>query len=237
MGPDLPGALVLSEHNPGPIVVDAQIKDPLVSSGPEPILSQPSDVQQPPSLGPYSPYYSLMFYSIIFLESCIFPIPPDPFFIVQALKNSKKVWGLAALCTIISTLGGCMTYGIGFWFYDHWGSVVVPLFGGEQVCLNVQGFMQRWGAWAIIAKGFSPVPYKLMALIAGVTQFSFLTFFATSLLARGIRFGLLAMVIHRYQKQAQKILNRYQHWIKHGFFIILIAGSVLAFLIHFIKIH
>lgn len=229
--------LVLSEHNPGPIVVDAQIKAPLISSGPESVLSQPSDVHQPSSLPTHWPYYSLMFYSIIFLESCIFPIPPDPFFMVQALKNPKKVWILAAVCTLLSTLGGCVTYGIGFWFYDHWGSVVVPLFGGEQVFLNVKGFMQHWGAWAIIAKGFTPVPYKVMALISGVTHFSFLTFFATSLLARGIRFGLLATVIHRYQEQAQKILNRYQHWIKHGFFIILVAGAVFAFLIKFIKTH
>jgi membrane protein YqaA with SNARE-associated domain len=228
--PDLPGDLVLSDHNPGEIM-NVQTKDSLIL----PESSQPFSVSAP--LATDSPYYSLVFYSIIFLESCIFPIPPDPFFIVHALKNPKKVWALAALCALLSTLGGCLTYGIGFWFYDHWGSVVVPLFGGEQVFSNVQRFMQCWGAWAIIAKGFSPVPYKVMALISGVTQFSFLTFFATSLLARGIRFGLLAMVIHRYQEQAQKILNRYQHVIKRGFFIILISGSVLAFLIKFIKMH
>ncbi|MBM3631959.1 MAG: DedA family protein [Alphaproteobacteria bacterium] len=213
----------MSEHNPGQIVMDGQTKDPLISL----------ESSQPASLLP--PYYSLMFYCIIFLESCIFPIPPDPFFIIQALKNSKKIWFLAAVCTIISTMGGCVAYGIGFWFYDHWGSVVIPLLGGEQVFFSVQGFMQRWGSWAIIAKGFSPVPYKIMALISGITHFSFLTFFATSLLARGIRFGLLAMVLHRYQEQAQKILNRYQNWMKRGFFILLISGFVLVFLIQCIK--
>ncbi len=237
MGRDLPGDAVLSDHNTGPIAIHAQTKEPLISSGLESALSQPSGVHQTPSLPPYSPYYSLVFYSIIFLESCIFPIPPDPFFMVQALKKPKKVWAMAAMCTILSTLGGCMTYGIGFWFYDHWGSVMVPLFGGEHVFSNVQGFMQRWGAWAIIAKGFSPVPYKVMALISGVTQFSFLTFFATSLLARGIRFSFLAFIIARYQEQAQKILNRYQHWMKRGFFILLIAGFVLAFLTKLIKTH
>ena len=199
------------------------------------VLSQSPDVEHPPSLSPRASYYSPMFYSIIFLESCIFPIPPDPFFIVQALKNPKKIWFLAALCTILSTMGGCVTYGIGFWFYDQWGSVVVPLFGGEEVFFSVQGFMQRWGAWAIIAKGFSPVPYKVMALICGVTQFSFITFLATSLLARGIRFGILAVVIHRYQEQAQRILNRYQNRIKRVFLMILISGFVLTFLIKCIK--
>ncbi len=236
MGLGLLGDLVLSDHNPGPHCVDAQKNDRLICNSLESVLPQMSDVHQPPSRS-YGFYYSLLFYTMIILESCVFPIPPDPFFIVQALKKPKKVWTLATLCAILSTLGGCITYGIGFWFYDRWGAAVLPLFGGEQVFLTVQELMQRWGAWAIIAKGFSPVPYKLMALISGVTQFSFLTFFATSLLARGIRFGILAVIIHRYQEQAQKILNRYQHWIKHGFFMIMIVGCFLAFLIKILKTH
>ena len=154
---------------------------------------------------------------IVILESCIFPIPPDPFFIVKALKNPKKVWLLAGICTVLSTLGGCITYAIGLWFYQHWGSFLLQMCGGECVFLNVKTFMHRWGALAIIAKGFTPVPYKVMALISGVTQFSFLTFFVTSLVARGIRFSLLALFVHRYHDRAEKILNRYRHWLKRFF--------------------
>jgi membrane protein YqaA with SNARE-associated domain len=155
------------------------------------------------------------FYTIIVLESCIFPIPPDPFFILHGLKNPKKIWKLALICTVLSTLGGCIMYGAGFLCYKRFGPFLVMVCGGEEAFLKVEAFMHEWGAWAIIAKGFTPVPYKLMALVSGITRFSLPMFAATSCIARSMRFLTLAFFIHRYQDQANRILDKYRPWIRY----------------------
>ena len=225
---DLLGGPVLSELKNVGITpsLEGETEPPLSHSPSSFPMASPSNLV---SSEPLHRIHSVVFYGIILLESCIFPIPPDPFFIVRALKNPKKVWALAALCTLLSTFGGCITYAIGLWFYDHWGPFLLGLCGGEKVFLTIQSFMHVWGAWAIVAKGFTPVPYKVIALISGVTHFSFPTFVLTSLVARGIRFNLLALFVHKYHERAKKILDQHQYWAMRILALVLAAGCGILF--------
>lgn len=164
------------------------------------------------------PPYGLWFYGMVFLESCVLPLPPDPFFILYALKTPKKVWSMALKCTTVSTLGGCLMYGVGFWFYEHYASFFMEMCGGEANFSKVRNFMDHWGGWALLAKSFTPVPYKLMALISGITHFSFGVFAATSLMARAVRFFGVAFFVHRYHHHAQRILDRYSHLMRYALY-------------------
>ena len=170
---------------------------------------------------------NLWFYTMIVLESCIFPIPPDPFFMVKGLNNIKNVWKLALICTCLSTLGGCAMYWIGAWCYDHFTTNVISMCGGQQSFLTIQHLIAKWGPLAILGKTISPIPYKLLALVSGISQLSLTIFTITSFATRGIRFFALAGLIHRYQEHAQRVSKQYQSWIRYGGYALVILGLVV----------
>ena len=182
----------------------------------------------PPITTPYKPYKKwlakIWFYGMIFLESIIFPIPADPFFIIQCLKNPDKIWKMGLLSTLFSVLGGITMYASGLFLYAHFAPFLINVCSGEGTFLKVHHFMQNWGAWAITFKTFLPIPYKVMALVSGVTELPIALFIASSLMGRGLRFFSLCFLVHRYHAQANALLARYQSWIQSiGYTAILCA--------------
>jgi membrane protein YqaA with SNARE-associated domain len=170
----------------------------------------------------------LWFYGMIFLESIIFPIPVDPFLAIQSLKHPTRIWRIALWSTGFSSLGGLTMYVIGLWFYGHFSPFLMKLCGGEAVFLKVQDFMQSWGVWAIAFKTFLPIPYKIMAVVAGMTQIPVVLFILASLLGRGLKFFSICFLVHRYHAKANAILARHLSWIHYiGYAVILVGILVL----------
>lgn len=126
-----------------------------------------------------------------FAESSFFPIPPDVMLAPMALACRERAWHYAILTTVASVAGGAAGYLIGYFAFD----LVEPLMhraGYWERYQRVHAWFENWGFWAIFLAGFSPVPYKLFTISAGVIAMNFPLFMLASLVGRGARFFLVA---------------------------------------------
>jgi membrane protein YqaA with SNARE-associated domain len=146
-----------------------------------------------------------------FAESSFFPIPPDVMLAPMSLARPERAWHFAALTTLASVLGGIAGYFIGVFFFD----LVEPLlhqWGYWDRFLQVQEWFTEWGFWAIFLAGFSPIPYKLFTISAGVISMSFFPFVLASAIGRGARFfmvaGLMVWGGERMEKAVRKYIDR-----------------------------
>jgi membrane protein YqaA with SNARE-associated domain len=135
---------------------------------------------------------------VSFAESSFFPVPPDALLVPMALARPDRALRYALLCTVASVLGGALGYYIG---YQLWDQVAAPLIRFYHYEAAADAFVQRfrdWGLWVILIKGLTPIPYKIVTIASGAAHFPFLTFMAASLVTRGLRFYLLALLLRRY---------------------------------------
>lgn len=128
---------------------------------------------------------------VSFLESSIFPVPPDAMLIPMVLARPQRAWILAAICTVASVVGGVLGYGIGYFFAD-WVRGAVESIGWGDKFNDFSNLYARYGALVILLKGLTPFPYKIVTIASGILKFSFPIFMATSIITRGARFFLVA---------------------------------------------
>jgi membrane protein YqaA with SNARE-associated domain len=133
---------------------------------------------------------------IAFIESSIFPIPPDVMLIPMALRQRLKAWTYAAICTIGSVLGGLAGYAIGFYMLEYIGQPVLRLYGLEGKWAQLAGWFADWGVWVLLIKGPTPFPYKVLTIFAGAAHMNLAAFVLASLLSRALRFYLVAGLIY-----------------------------------------
>lgn len=162
-----------------------------------------------------------------FAESSFFPIPPDVMLAPMVLAQRRRAWFYAGLTTLASVLGGIAGYLIGVFAFDY----VEPLIRGAGYWDNyerVRGWFETWGFWAIFLAGFSPIPYKLFTIAAGVIAMSFPSFVLASLIGRGGRFFLVAGVIYLGGEAMERILRRY---IDALGWIVVVLAVILYFVV------
>lgn len=126
-----------------------------------------------------------------FAESSFFPIPPDVMLAPMSLARPEKAWHYALLTTLASVIGGVVGYSIGLFAFEY----IEPLLreaGYWEGYLRARNWFDSWGFWAIFLAGFSPIPYKIFTISAGVISMSFLPFVIASMIGRGTRFFLVA---------------------------------------------
>jgi membrane protein YqaA with SNARE-associated domain len=174
------------------------------------------------------PYATWLMGFVSFVESSFFPIPPDVMLIPMSLARPDRAWFYATVCTITSVAGGVLGYLIGAWLYDSVGIWVMHLYGLDK---KVEGFRESyayWGTWVILIKGVTPIPYKLVTIVSGFAGYNLLMFILLSIVARGMRFYLLAFLLNRYGMQARAIIEeRLEFWAILGA-IVLVAGIIAA---------
>lgn len=130
-----------------------------------------------------------------FAEASVFPIPTDIMLIPMALADRKRAWLLGAWCTLWSVLGGIAGYAIGAFLYESLGEWLVRIYHMGSGMAQFQAWYDEYGAWIILLKGLSPVPYKLVTITSGFAHYSFLSFVILSIITRGGRFMLIAGLI------------------------------------------
>ena len=143
-----------------------------------------------------------------FTEAFIFPIPPDPFLIALILVNREKFLLYISLCTTFSILGGITGYYIGFIFWEELGIHIT-----EHLALtdHVNAFKELYntnGALAVFVAGVSPIPYKLVTLLSGISGMNFLYFCIFSTLSRGMRFFLVGLLVYYFGNWAKKFVEK-----------------------------
>jgi membrane protein YqaA with SNARE-associated domain len=171
---------------------------------------------------------TLSLFGISFIESSVFPIPPDVLLIVMCVADRKKAFFYAAVCTIASVLGGIFAYGIGYFLYDTIGHKIVEFYHYEEQFKNFQGLYNEWGGWIVLAGGFTPIPYKLITIASGVAQMNIMLFTVISILGRGARFFLVAALIWKYGEKVRYIIEKYMGILTIVFFVMLIGGFYLV---------
>ena len=167
--------------------------------------------------------------AVSFAESSIFPIPPDTMLIPMSLARPDKAWHYATVCTVTSVAGGLLGYFIGAVLYDSLGQWLIHIYGlGGKVDAFREAYA-RYGAWIILIKGVTPIPYKLVTIVSGFARFNLLLFVLCSIAARGMRFYLTAFLLNRYGPRARAIIEeRLGFWFTISVAVLLI-GIVAAF--------
>jgi len=171
----------------------------------------------------HRPYAMWLMGLVSFVESSVFPVPPDIMLIPMSLARPEKAWTYATLCTVTSVAGGVLGYGIGALLYDSVGHWLISLYGyGDKVEAFREAYA-RWGTLIILVKGVTPIPYKIVTITSGFAGYNIWLFIVFSFVARGTRFYLAAFLLSRYGETAREIIEK-----RLGFWFTLSVGVLLA---------
>ena len=178
---------------------------------------------------------------ISFIESFIFPIPPDVLIIPMTIARKHEWIRIALIATIGSILGACLGYLIGYVFFNEIGLKIFEIYGVDDASflkdkVSSEGGVIAWITLLAIA-GFSPVPFKLLTITSGFIHFNFFFFIIISILTRGSRFFLVAFLIGNFGPAMQKILEKklLKFSIIASIIIIVFAYFIYKFLNNFIN--
>jgi membrane protein YqaA with SNARE-associated domain len=174
-----------------------------------------------------SPYALWILALIAFLESSLFPIPPDVLLIPMVLAAPRRTWLIAGVCTLSSVAGGILGYAIGALLFDGIGRPVLELYGYLDKFTAFQESYNAWGAWIVFGAGLTPFPYKVITIASGVTGLNLATFMIASVLARGLRFFLVAALLRHFGEPIRRFIERNLGWLTVLFFALLLGGFLL----------
>jgi membrane protein YqaA with SNARE-associated domain len=170
----------------------------------------------------HKPHAMWMMGAVSFAESSFFPVPPDIMLIPMALARPERAYVMAAWCTATSVLGGIAGYAIGALLYDSVGGWLIQLYGYGDKVETFRAAYAQWGAWIILLKGLTPIPYKIVTITSGFAGYNFLLFVVFSVITRGARFFVLAFLLHRYGERARHIIEK-----RLGLWVLLAAAGVV----------
>ncbi len=163
---------------------------------------------------------------VAFIESSVFPVPPDALLIPMGLSRSGRVWRYALIATVFSVLGGALGYAIGYFLFDAVGRAILDFYGMGEKFRTFTGWYNENGAAIVLFAGITPFPYKVITIASGVASLNFAIFMAASVAARGMRFFLLAALLHWFGPAAKNILEKYLGWITLLLGVLLAGGFV-----------
>ena len=135
---------------------------------------------------------------VSFIESSVFPIPPDVLMIPMIIARPNKAFVIAAVCTVASVLGALLGYYIGYALYEVVGEPVLQFYGMEEKFDTFAERYNDYGAWAVLIAGVTPFPFKVITILSGATQLNFGIFLLSSIIARGLRFFIVAGLLWKF---------------------------------------
>lgn len=177
-----------------------------------------------------TPYGLPALFLLAFAESSFFPIPPDVLLVALALGVPTRAFRYASVASVGSVLGGVFGYGIGLQFWDTLGGFFykyVPMFS-EQGFAHVQHLFSTYDFWVVFTAGFTPIPYKIITIGAGVFHINFGMFMLASLLSRSLRFFLLATLVFYYGKSVRLFIEKYFNYLTFGLMMLGLGGFLLV---------
>lgn len=168
---------------------------------------------------------------ISFIESSVFPIPPDLMLIPMVLAAPTRWFRLAMVCTLSSVVGGYLGYAIGYYFMDSIGAAILAALHLTEKFDAFKPLVDEYGVWVIIVKGATPIPYKLITIAAGAFHFDLAHFSFASFIARGMRFFLVAVLLWRFGPPIRVFVERRLKLVTTALVVLMVAGvAVLKFL-------
>lgn len=165
---------------------------------------------------------------VAFVESSVFPIPPDILMIPMIIAAPSRAFLIAAVAVVASVLGGMLGYFIGWGLFDVIGGPILEFYGKvDEVDIFADRY-NEWGAWAVLIAGITPFPYKVITILSGWTGLSFPVFVIASLIARSLRFFLIAVLLWKFGTPIRDFIERRLGLMFTLFVVILLGGFTMV---------
>jgi membrane protein YqaA with SNARE-associated domain len=166
--------------------------------------------------------------AVSFAESSFFPIPPDVILVPMALAQPHKARLYALVCTIASVLGGLVGYAIGALLFDTVGKWLISAYGYGDGIEAFRAAYAKWGAWIILIKGMTPIPFKIVTIASGFAGYNLLAFFVLSIITRGARFFLEAELLRHFGEPIRGFVEKRLTLVTTGFLAAIVGGFLIA---------
>jgi membrane protein YqaA with SNARE-associated domain len=165
---------------------------------------------------------------IAFLDSSVLPVLPDLLLVPMLLVRPERYLLLSVTCVVASSLGGLVGYGIGHFAWAAVGQTLVEMYGQAHHFQRYQRLVEDWGLWIIIAKSFTPIPYKFIAIAAGVASMNLVTFTIATVIGRALHFAIVTMLAVLWGQQLLQMIEKYERWLV-GLGLLAAIGFGLAY--------
>jgi len=163
---------------------------------------------------------------IAFIEASVFPIPPDVLMIPLILAHPKRAWLIATVALIASVLGGLLGYTIGAFFYESIGAPILEALGKGDAMAEFNGRFNNYSFWAVLIAGITPFPFKVITILSGWTTMPIGVFIATAIIARAIRFYIVAALLWKFGSPIRDFIEKRLGLVFTAFMLLLIGGFV-----------
>ncbi|WP_226782712.1 YqaA family protein [Oceaniglobus trochenteri] len=161
---------------------------------------------------------------VAFLESSVFPIPPDVLMIPMILARPSRAWLIAGIALVASVLGGLLGYWIGAGLFESVGRPVLEFYGKDVYFDDFSARYNAWGAWAVLIAGVTPFPFKVITILSGSTALSLPVFIVASIVSRGLRFFIVAALLWKFGAPIRDFIER-RLGLMFSLFVIVLLGS------------
>ncbi|MEX0338383.1 MAG: YqaA family protein [Arenibacterium sp.] len=165
---------------------------------------------------------------VAFAESSVFPIPPDVMMIPMILARPSRAWLVAGVALVASVAGGVLGYAIGAFAYDSIGQPVLSAMGKGDAMAEFNTRFNDFGFWAVLGAGITPFPYKVITIMSGWTAMPLGTFVATSILARALRFFIVAGLLWKFGEPVRDFIEKRLGLMFTLFLIALFRGFAMV---------
>ncbi|MBU2962195.1 DedA family protein [Citreicella sp. C3M06] len=166
--------------------------------------------------------------AVAFIEASVFPIPPDVLMIPMVLAAPRRAWLIALVATAASVLGGLAGYGIGHFFFEGIGRPILESLGKSD---SIEEFNTRFndvGFWAVLIAGVTPFPFKVITIMSGWTAMPLGTFVVTAIIARALRFFVVAGLLYACGAPIRDFIERRLGLVFTLFMLLLVGGFYVA---------
>jgi membrane protein YqaA with SNARE-associated domain len=173
------------------------------------------------------PHAETALFWVAFIESSFFPLPPDLILVPMALARRDRAWRYAMICTVASVIGGLLGYAIGYFLFESVGRPILEFYKVMGQYHHLKSLFDEWGVWIIVAKGMTPIPYKLVTITSGALHFAILPFILASVVSRSIRFFLVAALIWKFGEPVRTFIEKRLEVVTTVFLVFLVGGFFL----------
>ncbi|GGB07961.1 YqaA family protein [Allosediminivita pacifica] len=175
-----------------------------------------------------SPYALWVLAGVAFIESSVFPIPPDVLMIPMILAAPRRAWLIALVATVASVVGGMLGYLIGAFFYEGIGQPILEALGKADSMAEFNARFNDVGFWAVLIAGVTPFPYKVITIMSGWTAMPLGTFIVTSIVARSLRFFVVAALLRAFGAPIRDFIEKRLGLVFTAFVALLLGGFLLV---------
>lgn len=170
------------------------------------------------------PYAERMLAVVAFVESSVFPIPPDVMLVPMVLADRAKWLRYALVCTVASILGALLGYAIGMFLYEQVARPILDFYGYADKFDSFREIFNTWGWWFVAIAGLTPFPYKVITIASGAAALNLPIFIGASIVSRGLRFVIVAGLLYRFGAPIRDFIEKRLGLLFTLFMILLVGG-------------